>query len=149
MHGALEVPALFAVELQEGAGMLEHFLVGGHLAEELRDLGLDAAVAGDINLPARVDADDADILDARFGAVAWAARHRELHLVRRVHAPERALELLAHARRILRAEAAPFRAHARLHRAQRLRVRVARRHAEIVPDRGQVLLLHAEEVDAL
>src|SRR5262249_53142365 len=47
------------------------------------------------------------------------------------------------------AEAAPFAAHAGLHRAQRLRVRVAGGHAEVLPDIAQVLLLHAQQVDAL
>jgi hypothetical protein len=37
MHSALEVPALLAIELQEGAGVLED--VGGrlHLDQKLRD----------------------------------------------------------------------------------------------------------------
>ena len=41
-----------------------------HLAQELGDLGLDAAAAADIKLVAGIDADHADVLDARFGAVA-------------------------------------------------------------------------------
>src|SRR5690606_40810835 len=50
MHGALEVPAFFAVELQEGAGVLHDLLVAADLAQVLRDLGLDAAVAADVEL---------------------------------------------------------------------------------------------------
>src|SRR6185369_12913802 len=149
VHGALEVPAFLAIELQERTGVLEHLGRGLHLDEELRHLGLDAAVAGDVNLPARVDADHADVLDAGLGAVARAARHRELDLVRRVHAPQRALEVLAHLRRVLRAEAAPLAADAGLHGAPRLRVGMARRHAEVLPDTWQVLLAHAQQVDAL
>src|SRR6185295_18489208 len=100
--------------------VLEYLSVRLHLAEELGDVCLDATVAGDVDLPAGIDADDADVLDAALGAVARAAAHRELDLVRRVHAPERALELLAHRRRVLGAEAAPLAADAGLHRAQRL-----------------------------
>src|SRR5262249_59435925 len=117
--------------------------------EELRRLGLDAAVAGDVELPAGVDADHADVLDAGLGAIARAARHRELDLVRRVHAPQRTLEVLAHLRAVLRAEAAPLAADAGLHRAQRFRIRVAARHAEVAPHVHQLLLLHAEQADAL
>src|SRR5690606_11933847 len=54
MHSALEVPALLAVELQEGAGVLHDLLVGRHLAQVLRDLGLDAAVAADVELVAGI-----------------------------------------------------------------------------------------------
>ena len=84
-----------------------------------------------------------------LGAIARATGDRELHLVRRVHAPQCALERLAHRGRVLRAEAAPLAADASLHRAQRLCVRVARRHVEVGPHRRQVRLLHAEQVDAL
>src|SRR6185369_17212690 len=149
MHRALQVPTLLAIQLQEGVAVLQHLGRGLELAEELRDLGLDAAIAGDVDFPARVDADDADVLDTRFGAIAWAARDRELDFVGRVHAPEGALEVLAHLSAVLRAEAAPLAAHARLHRAQRLGIGMARGHTEVFPDAGEVFLLHAQQVDAL
>ena len=53
---------------------------------------------------------------------------------------------------ILGAEAAPVAADAGLHRAQALGIGLARDHAggvEVGPHRGQVLLAHAEQVDAL
>src|SRR5688572_22726974 len=98
MNGAFDVMALLAIDLEECSRVLEHLPMRRDLAEELRHLGLDAAIARDVDLPAGIDADDAHVLDARLGAVARAARYRELHLVRRVHAPEGALELLPHAR---------------------------------------------------
>src|SRR5882724_8340475 len=149
MDGALQVPALFAVQLAERAGVLEHLFGGLELDEEMRDLGLDAAVAGHVHLPAGIDADDADVLDAGLGAVARAAADRELDLVRRIHAPHRALQVLAHLRAVLRAEAAPFAADAGLHGAQGLGVRVAAGHADVLPDIDQVFLLDAQQVDAL
>jgi hypothetical protein len=100
-----------------------------HLAQELRDLGLDAAVAGDIDLVAGIDADHADVLDAGLGAVARAAGHRELDLVRRVHVEQHLLQLDAHVHRELRAEAAVLGADAGLHGADRLAVGVAGDHA--------------------
>ena len=149
VHGALQVPALLAVELQKGAADLHHLLGRLDLGEEMRHLGLDAAVAGDVDLPARVDADDAHVLDAALGAVARAAAHRQLDLVRRVHAPQRALQVAPQAAAVLRAEAAPFAAHAGLHGAQALAVGMTAGHADVVPHGLQVFLLHAQEVDAL
>ncbi len=149
VHGALQIPAFLAVELDEGAGVLQHFLLRLELDEKLRDFGLDAAVAADIHLPAGIDADDAHVLDAAFGAVARAAAHGELHLVRRVHAPGGALQPLAQRRAVLRAEAAPFAADAGLHRAQRLGVGMAAGHADVGPHGLQVFLFHAQQVDAL
>ncbi len=149
MHRALQIPALFAIELQERAAVLQHFFRSLELAKKHRHLGLDAAVAGDVDLPARIDADHAHVLDAGLGAIARAARHGELHLVRRVHAPQRTFEVLAHLRGVLRAEAAPLGPHAGLHGAQGLGVGVAGRHADVFPDIDQVFLLHAQQVDAL
>src|SRR5206468_2411917 len=99
--------------------------------------------------PAGVDADHAHVLDARLGAVARTTTHGQLDLVRRVHAPQGTLQVLAHLRGVLRAEAAPLRAHAGLHRAQRLGIGMARGHADVLPDVDQVFLLHAQQVDAL
>ena len=149
MNGALEIPPFFPIKLQKCARVFEHFLTCFHLDEKLRDFGLDAAVTRDVDFPSRFDADHADVLDARFGAVAWTAGNGELHLVRRIHPPQCPLQFLAHRRRVLRAEAAPIAADASFHRAERFRVRVSRRHAEIVPDLRQVFLLHAKQVDPL
>src|SRR6218665_1638506 len=51
VHAALLVPAFLAVELAERAGVFQHLLGGLELGEEMRHLGLDAAVAGDVHLP--------------------------------------------------------------------------------------------------
>ena len=150
--GALEIPALLAVELEEGAGILHDLLVRFHLAQELRDLGLDAAVAGDVDLVSGIDADDADVLDAGFGAVARAARDGQLDLVRRVHVEQHLFQLDAHGHRQLRAEAAVLGADAGLHGTDRLAVGVAGNHAggvEVGPHLRQVFLLHPKQVDAL
>src|SRR3546814_9253959 len=63
MASTLQIEGLFAIQLQEGAGVLQHFVVRLHLHEELGHFGLDAAVAAHIQLPARVHRDDADVLD--------------------------------------------------------------------------------------
>src|SRR3990167_77533 len=149
MHGALQVPAFLAVQLAKRAGVLQHFGGSLHLHQKVRHLGLDAAVAGDVHLPARVHTDHAHVLDACLGAVARAAGDGELDLVRCVHAPHRALQVLAHLGAVLRAHAAPFAAHAGLHRAQGLGVGVAGGHADVFPDADQVFFLHAQQVDAL
>src|SRR5207245_2726859 len=104
-------------------------------------LGLDAAVAGHVDFPTRIDANHTDVLDPRLGAVARTAAHRQLDLVRRVHAPEGALELLAHAGRILGTESAPFGTDTGLYRPQCLGVGVARGHVEVAPDLRKILLL--------
>src|SRR5690606_20928278 len=146
----LEVARLLAIELQERAAVFEHLVGGRHLAQEVRRAHLHAAVAADMDLVARLDADDAEILDRRLGAVSRASGYRELHLARVPRAPRHALEPDPETRRILRAEPAPLLADARLHGAERLAVRVARDEAcrgKIAPDSRQILLLHAEEVD--
>src|SRR5690606_9928389 len=98
---------------------------------------------------ARIDADHADVLDPALRAVARAAGDGELHLVRCVHLPERALQRLAQRGRVLRAEAAPLRTDAGLHGAQGLGVGMPARHVEVLPDVGKVFPAHAEQVDAL
>src|SRR5690606_7098064 len=115
----------------------------GNLAEELRDLRLDPAVARDVDLPAGVDADHAHILDAGLRAVARTAGHRELHLVRRPHVEQHLFQIDTHAGRVLRAEAAELAADAGLHGANAFAVSVAARHVQLAPDGGQIVLLHA------
>ena len=48
-----------------------------------------AGGAADADLPAALDGDEADVLDVRLGAVARAAGHRRLDLVRRGRALHR------------------------------------------------------------
>ncbi len=51
------------------------------------------AIAADMQLVAAVDADDAEVLDRRLGAVARTARHGDLELVRHPAAPAHPLDL--------------------------------------------------------
>src|SRR5215471_7917076 len=80
---AFEVPRLLAIELQEGSDMFEHFRLGREANQMIGDANLDAAIAADNNVVSGLDADDADILDRRFGAIARAAGDRQFHLMRR------------------------------------------------------------------
>src|SRR3546814_18547328 len=101
---------------------------------------MDAAVAADVQLVAAVDADDAEILDRRLGAIARAARHGDLELVRPPAAPAHPLALDAEPGRILRADAAPFGPDAGFHGATRLALDLARHHARgvcVAPPPGQ------------
>src|SRR5690606_30147753 len=118
----------------EGAGVLLDLVGRPDLAQEARDLGLDPAVAADVQFPARIHRDDAHVLDPAFGAVARAARHRQLDLVRAPHVGQHRFQVDAHLRAVLRAEAAELAAHAGLYRADRLAVGVARLHPEVAPD---------------
>jgi hypothetical protein len=54
---------------------------------------LHAAVAGDVEVPAALGGDDADVLALRLGALTRAAGHRELDLVRRAQALVAILEI--------------------------------------------------------
>src|SRR3546814_17384516 len=65
---------------------------------------VDAAIAANVELITAVDADDAEVLDRRLGALAGAARHRDLALVRHPAAPAHPFELDAKPGRILRAK---------------------------------------------
>src|SRR5690606_12754619 len=111
--------------------------------------GLDPAVAADVQLPARIDRDDAHVLDPGLGAVARATRHRQLDLVRAPHVGQHRFQVDAHLRAVLGAEAAELAAHAGLHRADRLAVGVTGLHPQVAPHVHQVLLLHPQQVDAL
>src|SRR3989338_3226965 len=149
MHRAVQVVRLLTVKLHEGAGVFEHLLLRPGLDQEFADLGLDAAVAGDVDFPAGIDADDADVLDRRLGAVPRTAGNGELGLVRRPHALESFFQADAQCGRVLHAETAPFRADAGLYRAQGFAIGMAGGHVEITPDIRQILLLYAEQADAL
>ena len=85
MRGALQVPAFFAIQLQERAGVLLHRFIGRYLAQELSYFGFDATIAADVDLEAGVHADDANVFDAGFSTVTRTTRYRQLDLVWRVH----------------------------------------------------------------
>src|SRR5262249_46935665 len=120
--------------------------------DQFRVTRLHAAVAAHIQIPALFRRDDADVLALRLGAFARAARHRELQLVRRTQAFVAVLDIDRETDGIVDAIAAPRRAHARLHRAHRFAVRVARLETggdQFFPDRRQLLDARAEQIDAL
>src|SRR5690606_737565 len=78
--GPFQITRLLAVELEEGAAVLLDLLRRLHLAEQIRRPDLDAAVAGDVKVPAPFGGDDAEVLDRRFGAVSGAAGDGHLDL---------------------------------------------------------------------
>ena len=120
--------------------------------EQLRVLRLHAAVAAHVQVVALLRGDDAEVLALCLGALARAAGHGRLELVRRAQTAVAQLDADGHAHRVLHAVAAPGAAHARLHGAQRLAVGVARLEArvdQLAPDVGQLLDARAEQVDAL
>ena len=69
--------------------------------------------------------------------------------MRGLHFPERLFEIDAHLGGILHAEAAPLGTHASLHRAQCLGIGMTGWHVEVLPNLGQILLVHAKQIDAL
>ncbi len=73
-RGALEIVRVLAVELDERSAVLHRLLLGGDLAQEIGRADLDPAVAADVELVTAVDADHAEVLDRRLGAVPRAAR---------------------------------------------------------------------------
>src|SRR5437667_282125 len=123
--------------------------VGG---EQIGVARLRATVAAHVDVPALLGRDDPEVLALRLGALADAARHRRLRLVRRADAAVALLKPDGERGRVLHAVAAPGRADAALHRPHRLAVGVAALEAgvdERLPDVGQLLGARAEQVDPL
>ncbi len=95
--------------------------------------------------------DDADVLALCFRAFAGTAGDAELDLVRRAQALVAVLQFNGQADGIVDAVAAPGRADAGFHRAQRLAVGVARFETgrdQLFPDQRQLLDAGTEHVDA-
>ena len=150
--GAIEIARFLTVKLDEGRAVFERLLLGGDLAQQIGAAQLDPAIAADAQFVAAINADHPEILDRGFGAIARTARDRDLELVRHIAAPGQLLDPDAQPGRILRSEPAPFGADASFHRAQRLGIGMAADHArgvEIGPDRGQIFLADAEDIDPL
>src|SRR5882724_460165 len=150
--GALQPVAGADVEHEEAVDVADERRVIELGREQVRMPRLHAAVAADVEVPALLGRDDADVLALRLGAFARAARDRHLDLVWRAQAAVAILDVDRHGHRVLHAVAAPGAADAGLHRAQRLAVGMARLEARIdqlAPDPGQLLDARAEEVDAL
>ena len=140
------------VEHQEAIEGAEHRILVEVGREEHGVLRLHAAVAAHVEVVAVLGRDHAEVLALRFGALARAARHRALQLVRAAQALVAILDPHREPDRVLDAVAAPGAAHARFDRAQRLAVGVPRFEAvghELGPDRRQLLEPGAEHVDAL
>src|SRR5258706_2846552 len=90
-----------------------------------------AAVAADVQVPALLRGDDADVLALRLGAFARAAGHRHLQLVRRAQAAVAGLDADRHAHRVLHAVAAPGRADAGLYRPEGFAIGMPRLEAGV------------------
>src|SRR5262249_3529518 len=99
--------------------------------EQVGVAGLEATVAADVQVPAVLRRDDAEVLAPRLRALAGAAGHGRLHLLRRAPAPVPPLPLHRHAARVLSPVAAPRRPDAGRDGTQRLAVRVARLEAGV------------------
>ena len=133
--------------------MVRTSVLGVQIGEEQVGVpGPEAAVAADVEVPAVLGGDDAEVLAPGLGALAGAAGHRRLDLVRCPQSAVAQLECDGEPDRVLHPVAAPGRADAGLHGAQRLAVRVARLEAGVdqpAPDVGQLLDPRAEQVDPL
>src|SRR5688572_21570104 len=103
-RGALEIVRVLAVELDERGAVLERFLLGGDLAQQVGHADLDPTIPPDMQLVSAVDADHPEVLDRRLGAVARAAADRDLELVRHPAAPRHLLDLDPEPGRILGTE---------------------------------------------
>ena len=123
--------------------------VGG---EQIGVARLGAAVAADVEVPAFLGGDDAEVLALRLGTFADAAGDGGLDLVRRTNALVAVLDADREADGILHAVATPRRADAALDRPQCLAVGVAALEAgvdQFFPDVRQLMHRRAEQVDAL
>ena len=129
---------------------------GGVLVDVAREqvgvAGVHAAVAADVQVVAVLGGDEAEVLALGLGALAHAARHRRLDLVRGADAPVALFDPDRELHRVLHPEPAPRGADAALHRAQGLAVGVAALEPgsdQLLPDVGQLVELGPEHVDAL
>src|SRR5690606_8288430 len=111
-----------------------------------------AAITGDIEVPAALGGDDADVLALGLGTLTGAAGDAELDLVRCAQALVAVLQFQRHADAVLHAVAAPGAADAGLHRTQGLAVGVPGLETgrnQLGPDIRQLVQLGAEQVDTL
>ena len=122
------------------------------LGEELGVRRLEAAVAADVEVPALVRGDHADVLAAGLGAFAGAAGDAHLQFVRAAQAAVAQLQRDREGDGVLHPEAAPGGADAGLHGAQALAVGLAGLEAgvhQFLPDVRELLQPGAEHVDPL
>src|SRR6266850_108747 len=107
--GALQPVAGADVEHEEAVDVLDEPRIIELGRAQVGVARLHAAVAADVEVPALFSGDDADVLALRLGALARAARHRHLDLVRRAQPPVAVLDVDRHRYRVLHAVAAPRR----------------------------------------
>src|SRR5439155_26817657 len=77
---AYQIASLVAIELDQRHNDFDRFILGVDMGEDFRTLDVETGGAGKVNLVARIDTDDADILTGCLGAIARTARDRHLHL---------------------------------------------------------------------
>ena len=150
--GPVEIPRLFAIELQEGAAIFQDLAGGRYLTEEIRPAKFDAAIAADMKFPAAINCNHAEILDRGFSTITWASGYGEFHLMRMPGAPCHSFQRNTHRCRILSTKAAPFRSDTGFYCTQRFAISVAGNHPrriQISPDVGELLFRNAQHVDTL
>src|SRR5687767_5931090 len=150
--GALQTVGGADIEHQEAVDVADQRAAVQTGREQVGVPRFHAAVAADVQVPALLGRDDADILALRFGALARAAGDRELELVRSAQALVTILQIDRVADAVLHAVAAPRRSHARFYGAHRLAVGVTGFEAcvdQLFPDQRQLMHLRAEQIDAL
>src|SRR5665213_1760023 len=114
--------------------------------------GFHTAVATNIERPAFLGGDHTHVLALCFGALARAAGHGKLDLVRGTQALVTVLELDRESNAILHTVAAPARTHTGFDGTQGLAVSVTGFEAgrdQLFPDQRQLVHLGAQQVDAL
>src|ERR1700730_1710988 len=113
-RGALQPIGGADVEHQEPIDVTYQRFVVEIACEQLRVLGGHAAVAADVEVPAVLRGDHADVLASRLGAFPRTARDAHLDLVWRPQSAIAQLEVDGHLHRILLSIAAPVAANTAL-----------------------------------
>ena len=117
-RGALQAVGGADVEAEEAVDVADQRLLVEVRGEQFGMTRRRATVTGDIEVPAVLRGDDADVLAAGLRALAGAAGDTHLELVRTAQAAVAQLQVHGETDRILLAVAAPVGTHAALHRAQ-------------------------------
>src|SRR6185437_13833086 len=105
--GPLQPVGLGDVQGQEAVDGADQRLVVEVGGQQVGVAGAGAAVAADVQVPAALGGDDADVLGLRLGALPGAAGHRHLDLVRLPQAPVAQLQVDGDLHGVLDAVAAP------------------------------------------
>ncbi len=136
---ALQAIGCADVEHQKAVNQGDQRRIVETRGEQIRMARPHAAVATDVEIPADLGGDDADVLALRLRALSGAAGHGELELVRRPQALVAVLNGDGHADAVKYAVAAPGATDAGLHGAHRLAVGMAGLEASVdqfAPDKG-------------